>query len=123
MIPKIFDDCGTTSNIALRCLLLSVSCVLEKQSRGSKSQTSSFTAIINKHSGWCRCEKPKKVLEQKVLKGRLRSICTKLHEGNVKAGIRMAEGVDKISDFTADNNAALQRKHPRYRSRKVCVGT
>ena len=43
---------------------------------------------------------------------RLRSICTKLDEGNVKAGIRMAVVGDKIAVFTVDNYAALKLKHP-----------
>ena len=45
------------------------------------------------------------------------SICTKLDEGNVKAGIRIALGDDKIGDFTVDNLAALKLKHPQ---RKTC---
>ena len=47
----------------------------------------------------------------------MRSICTKLDEGNVKAGIRLAVGDNKIADFTADNYAALKLKHPQ---RKTC---
>ena len=49
LIPKINDICGTPSNIALWCLLLSsLSCFLEKPQRGGKRQKSSLSAIINK---------------------------------------------------------------------------
>ena len=48
---------------------------------------------------------------------RLRSICTKLDEGNVPAGSRMAVGDDKVADFTVDNYAALKLKHPQ---REIC---
>ena len=48
---------------------------------------------------------------------RLRFICTKLDEGNVKLRIRMAVGDDKIADFTVDNYAALKLKHPQ---RETC---
>ena len=48
---------------------------------------------------------------------RLRSICTKLDEGNDEAGIRMAVGDDKIAEFTVDNYAALKLKHPQ---RETC---
>ena len=40
---------------------------------------------------------------------RLRSICTKLDQGNVKAGIRVAVGDVKVADFTVDNYAVLKR--------------
>ena len=41
---------------------------------------------------------------------RQRSICTRLDEGNVKAGIRMAVRNDKIADFTVNNYTALKLK-------------
>ena len=44
-------------------------------------------------------------------------ICTKFDEGNVKAGIRMAVGDNKIADFTVDNYSALKLKHPQ---RETC---
>ena len=47
----------------------------------------------------------------------MHSICTELDEGNVKAGIRMAVGDDKIADFSGDNYAALKLKHPQ---RETC---
>ena len=55
--------------------------------------------------------------QKSELDRRLRSICTELDEGNVKAGIRMAVGDDKIADFTVDNYAALKLKHPQ---RETC---
>ena len=49
---------------------------------------------------------------RKELDRRLRSVCTKLDEGNVKAGIRTTVGDDTSADFTLDNCAALKLKHP-----------
>ena len=122
MIPKINDICETPSNIALWCLLLSsLSYFLEKPPRGGKRQRSSLSAIINKRIRDGVIEKkPKrdrKPQQKSELDRRLRSICTKLDEGNVKAGIRMAVGDDKIADFTVDNYAALKLKHPQ---RETC---
>ena len=39
------------------------------------------------------------------------TFCTKVDEGNVKAGVRMAVGKDKIADFTVDNFVALKLNH------------
>ena len=61
--------------------------------------------------------KNRKPQQKSELDRRLRTICTKLDEGNVKAGIRMAVGDDKIADFTVDNYAALKLKHPQ---RETC---
>ena len=122
LIPNINDICETPSNIALWCLLLSsLSCFLEKPHRGGKRQKSSLSAIINKliRDGVVE-KKPKrdrKPQQKSELDRRLRSICTKLDEGNVKAGIRMAVGDDKIADFTVDNYATLKLKHPQ---REIC---
>ena len=112
----------TPSNIALWCLQLSsLGYFLEKPPRGGTRQRSSLSAIINK-SIWDGVieKKPKgdrKPQQKSELDRRLRSICTKLDEGNVKAGIRMAVGDDKIADFTVDNYAALKLKHPK---RETC---
>ena len=105
LIPKINEICGTPSRIALWCLLLSsLSYFLEKSHRGGKRQRSSLSAIINKgiRDGVIE-KKPKRDRKQQQkseLDRRLRSICTKLDKGNVKAEIRMAVGDDKIADFT-----------------------
>ena len=117
LIPKINDLCETPSNIALWCLLLSsLSYFLEKPPRGGKRQRSSLSAVINKRIRDGVIEKnskrDKKPQQKSELYRRLRSICTKLDEGNVDAGIRMAVGNDKIADFTVDNYAALKLKHP-----------
>ena len=122
LIPKIIDNCETPSNAALWCLLLSsLSYVLEKPPRGGKRQRSSFSAIVNKRIRDGVFEKkPKrdrKLQQKSELDQRLRSICTKLDEGNVKAGIRMAVGDDKFADFTVDNYAALKLEHPQ---RETC---
>ena len=94
---------------------------MEKPPRGGKRQRSSLSAIINKRIRDGVIEKkPKrdrKPQQKSELDRRLRSICTKLDEGNVKAGIRMAVGDDKIADFTVDNYAALKLKHPQ---RETC---
>ena len=119
LIPKINDICETPSNIALRCLLLSsLSCFLEKPPRGGKRQRSSLRAIINKRirDGVIEKKRDRKP-QQENLYRRLRSICTKLDEGNVKAGITMAVGNDKIENFTVDNYAALKLKYPQ---RETC---
>ena len=94
---------------------------LEKPTRGGEHQRSSLNAIINKRIRNSVIEKkPKrdrKPQQKSELDRRLRSICTKLDEGNVKAGIRMAVGDDKIADFTVDSYAATKLKHPQ---RKTC---
>ena len=64
--------------------------------------TSSNSNLVNR----TYCPKPSK-LDQ-----RLRSICTRLDEGIVTAGIRMVAADDKIADFTVYNYAALKLKHP-----------
>ena len=104
------------SNIALWYLLLSsLSCFSGKPPRGGKRQRSSLNAIINKRIRDDVIEKkPKrdgKPQQKRQLDRRLCSICTTLDEGNVKAGIRIAVGDDKIADFTIDNYDALKLKH------------
>ena len=92
----------------------------KKPPRGSKRQRSSFSAIINKRFRYGVIgKKPKRDRKQQQkskLDRRLRSICTKLDESIVNARIRMAEGDDKIADFTVDNwptsDVALKVKHP-----------
>ena len=94
---------------------------MENPPRGGKRQRSSLSPIINKRIRDSVIEKkPKrdrKPQQKNELDRRLRSICTKLDEGNVKAGIRMAVGDDKIEDLTVDNYAALKLKHPQ---RETC---
>ena len=65
-------------------------------------------------------KKPKrdtKPQQKSELDQRLRSICTKLDEGNVNAGIRMTVGDDKVAGFHVDNYAALKLKYPQ---RETC---
>ena len=64
-----------------------------------------------------RPKRDKQPQQKYQLDRRLRSICTELDEGNVKAGIRVAVGDDKIADFTVDNYGALKLKHPQ---RETC---
>ena len=94
---------------------------LEKSPRGGKRQRSSLSAIINKRIRDGVIEKkPKcdrKPQQKNVLDRRLCPIRTNLDEGNVKAGIRLAVGDDKIADFTVDNYAALKLNNPQ---RETC---
>ena len=104
------------------CLLFSsLSFFLEKPLREGKRQRPSLSANINKRIGDSVFDKiPKrdrKPQQKSELDGRLRSICFNLDEGNVKPGIRMTVGDDKIADFTVDNYAALKLKHPQ---RETC---
>ena len=101
--------------------MITLGCFLEKPPRGGKRQRSYLCAIINKHiRDGVIGKKPKRDRKQhqkSELDRQLRSVCTKLDKGDVKAGIRMAVGDDKIADFTVDNNAALKLKHPQ---RETC---
>ena len=122
MIPKIDAICETPSNIPLLCLLLSsLSYFLKKPLRGGKRQRSLLSAIVNKciRDGVIenKTKRDRQPQQKNELDRRLRSICTKLYEENVKAGIRMAVGDDKIADFTVDNYATLKLKHPQ---RETC---
>ena len=122
VITKINNIWETPSNIALWCLLPSfLSCFWKKPPRGGKRQRSSLSGNIKKRIrdgvNEKRPKRDRKPQPQSVLDRRLRSICTKLDEGKVKAGIRMAVGDDKIADFTVDNYAALKLKHPQ---RETC---
>ena len=96
-------------------------CSLEKPPRGGTRQRSSFSAIINKRNRDCvsvkRPKRDRKQQQKSELDRRLRSICTKLDEGNVNAGIRMAVGDDKVAGFHVDNYAALKLKYPQ---RETC---
>ena len=90
-------------------------------SRSLTSAVITLSAIINKRI-WDGVieKKPKRDRKQQQkseLDRRLRSICTKLDECNVKAGIRKAVGDDKIADFTVESFAALKLKHPQ---RETC---
>ena len=67
-------------------------------------------------------KKPKrdrKPQQKSELDRRLRSICTKLDKGKVKAGIRVAVGDDKVADFTVDYYAAFKLKHPQRETSSV----
>ena len=94
---------------------------MEKLLRGGKRQRSSLSALINKRIRDGVIEKKptrdRQPLQKSELDRRLRSIYTNLDEGNVRAGIRMAVGDDKIADFTVDNYAAFKLKH---RQRGTC---
>ena len=60
-------------------------------------------------------KKPKrdrKPQQKSKLDRQLCTIFTKLDQGNVQSGIRMAVGDDKFADFTVDSYAGLKLKHP-----------
>ena len=94
---------------------------MEKPPQGGKRQRSSLSAVINKRIRDGVIEKKlkrdRKPQQKSELNRRLRSICTKIDEGNVKTGIRTAVGDNKIADFTVNNYAALRLKHPQ---RETC---
>ena len=94
---------------------------MEKPPRGSNRQKSSLRATLTKrNSDGVFEKKPKRYIkpqQKSELERLLHSICTKSDEGNVKAGIRMAEGDDKVADFTVYNYATLKMKHPQ---RETC---
>ena len=83
---------------------------------------SSLGAIINKRiqNGVIekRPKRDRKPQQKSELDRRLRSICNKLDEGDVKATIRMAVGDEETADFKVDNYAALKLKHPQ---RETCT--
>ena len=60
------------------------------------------TSVLGKVSLRKKNETRQKTAAKNKLDRRLHSFCTKLDESNVKAGIRMAVGDDKIADFTVD---------------------
>ena len=88
-----------------------------KKPRGGKRQRSSLSAIVNKRIRDGVSEKePKrdrKPQQKSEFDRPLRSICTKVEEGNVMAGIRMAVDDAKTADFTADIYSALKLNHRR----------
>ena len=90
-----------------------------KPPREDERQRSSLSAIINKRilDGVIEKKRDRKPQQKSELDRQLRSIFTKIDKGNVKAGIRMAVGEDKIADFTVDNYDALKLKHP---ERETC---
>ena len=46
------------------------------------------------------------------LEQRIKLISSKLDEGNVKGGIRLATSDDKLAPFSSDNYQKLLSKHP-----------
>ena len=64
-----------------------------------------------------KTKRDRKLQQKSKLDRRLCSVCTKLDEDNVEAGIRMVAGDDKVADFTVDSYAALKLKH---RQRTTC---
>ena len=77
----------------------------------SRRKTSEVIPQCNYQQAYQKPKRDRKPQQKSELDRRLRSICTKLDEGNGKAGIRMAVGHDKIADFTVDNYAVLKLKH------------
>ena len=101
---------------------------MEKPPREGERQRSSLSAIINKRIRDGVIEKnPKrdrKPQQKNELDRRLRSICTELDEGNVKAGIRIAVGntFHRLSAKCAGYHV-FESRQARYGNRQVGVGT
>ena len=90
---------------------------LEQPKRSGRKQTTSMSSLINKKIRANDVSLPKphpqvsspplSDLEQKI-----KLIKSKLDEGNVKGGIRLAASDDKIAPFSTDNYQKLLSKHP-----------
>ena len=90
---------------------------LEQPKRSGRKQTTSMSSLINKKIRANDVSLPKphpqvsspplSDLEQKI-----KLIKSKLDEGNVKGGIRLAASDDKIAPFSNDNYRKLLSKHP-----------
>ena len=88
---------------------------LEQPKRSGRKQTTSMSSLINKkiRAGYVSLPKlhpqvsspPLSDLEQ-----RIKLISSKLDEGNVKGGIRLAASDDKIAPFSTDNYQKLMSK-------------
>ena len=87
---------------------------LEKPPRGGKRERSSVqlsTSVFGMMSSRRKPKRGRKPQQKSKLDLRLRSICSSLDEGIVKAGARMTVGDNKISDSRIGSYAALKLKH------------
>ena len=90
---------------------------LEEPKRNGRKQTISMSTLINKkiRANVVSLPKPHPQVSSPPLSDleqRIKLISSKLDEGNVKGGIRLAASYDKIAPFSTDNYQKLLSKHP-----------
>ena len=90
---------------------------LEQPKRSGRKQTTSMSSLINKKVRANDVSLPKpypQILSPPVsdLEQSIKLISSKLDEGNVKGGIRLASSDDKMVPFSTDNYQKLLSKHP-----------
>ena len=90
---------------------------LEQPKRSGRKQTTSMSSLINKKVRANDVSLPKPHPQDSSpplsdLEQRIKLISSKLDEGNVKGGIRLAASDDKIAPFLTDNYQKLLSKHP-----------
>ena len=90
---------------------------LEQPKRSVRKQTTSMSSFINKKIRANDVSLPKPHLQVSSpplsdLEQRIKLISSKLDEGNVKGGIRLAASDDKMASFSTDNYQKLLSKHP-----------
>ena len=90
---------------------------LEQPKRIERKQTTSMSSLINKktRANGVSLPKPHPQVSSPPLSGleqRIKLISSRLDEGNVKRGIRLAFPDDKIAPFSTDNYQKLLSKHP-----------
>ena len=90
---------------------------LEQPKRSGRKQTTSMSSLINKkiRANDVSFPKPHPQVSSPPLSDleqRIKLISSKLDEGNVKGGIRLAASDDKIAPFSTDNYQKMLSKHP-----------
>ena len=90
---------------------------LEQPKRSGRKQNTSMSSLINKKNSSKDVSLPKphpQVSSAPLsdLEWRIKLRSSKLDEGNVKGGIRLAASDDKIAPFSTDNYQKLLSKHP-----------
>ena len=90
---------------------------LEQPKRSGRKQTTSMSSLMNKKIRAKDVSLPKphpQVSSPPLsdLEQRIKLISSKLGEGNVKGGIKLAASDDKIAPFSTDNYRKLLSEHP-----------
>ena len=90
---------------------------LEQPKKSGRKQTTSMSSLINKkiRANDVSLPKPHRQVSSPPLSDleqRIKLISSKLDEGTVKGGIRLAASDDKIAPFSTDNYQKLLSKHP-----------
>ena len=99
---------------------------LEQPKRSGRKQTTSMSSLINKkiRANDVSLPKPHPQVSSPPLSDleqRIKFIRSKLDEGNVKGGIRLAASDDKIAPFSTDNYKRLLSKHPQLQIQKSWI--